>query len=215
MHSQAMKALLLPILLLAQTGLSQTNAAESKSLFDGKTFAGWQGDTNKTWRIENGALVGGSLETRVPRNAFLSTVRAYTNFILRLEVKLVGTEGFVNGGVQIRSQRLTNPPNEMIGYQCDMGEGYWGAVYDESRRNKILQQPPAGAVEKALRKNDWNEYEIRCEGRHIGTFINGVAMADYTEADPAIPQFGLIGVQIHGGAKAEASYRKISLQELP
>ncbi len=45
-------------------------AADTKpvSLFDGKTFAGWEGDTDKTWKIEDGAIVGGSLEEVVPRN---------------------------------------------------------------------------------------------------------------------------------------------------
>ncbi|HXH99281.1 MAG TPA: hypothetical protein VNI52_03355 [Sphingobacteriaceae bacterium] len=35
-------------------------------LFDGKTFIGWQGDIHHTWRIEDGALVGGSLTEKVP-----------------------------------------------------------------------------------------------------------------------------------------------------
>jgi hypothetical protein len=184
-------------------------------LTDGKTFKGWEGDTKKTWRIENGAFVGGSMETTVPRNEFLATERGFTNFVLRLKFKLVGTEGFINGGVQVRSQRITNPPNEMIGYQCDMGDGFWGALYDESRRNKILVKPEPAAVEKALKKNEWNEYLIRCEGKRIRTWINDVPMIDYTEPDDSIPQFGLIGLQIHSGAKAEASYKDITIQELP
>ncbi|CAN5313838.1 hypothetical protein BH23BAC1_BH23BAC1_22120 [soil metagenome] len=35
-------------------------------LFDGNTFADWEDDTVQTWRIENGALVGGSLTEGVP-----------------------------------------------------------------------------------------------------------------------------------------------------
>jgi len=184
------------------------------SLFDGKTFEGWEGDTNHTWRIAEGALVGGSLLEKVPRNEFLATTRSFTNFVLRVEFKLVGTEGFINGGVQIRSQRLRNPPNEMSGYQCDLGDGYWGSLYDESRRNKTLVSPEPAAVEKALKKNDWNAYLIRCEGRRIRSWINDVPMIDYTEPDNSIPQFGRIGLQIHGGAKAEASYRHISIEQL-
>jgi len=37
---------------------------------------------------------------------------------------------------------------------------------------------------------------------------------DYTEPDAAIPQSGLIGLQIHGGNKAEVSFRNIAIQEL-
>ena len=195
-------------------------AADSKavSIFDGKTFAGWEGDTNKTWRIEDGAFVGGSLKEKVPRNEFLATTRSYTNFVLRLKFKLVGVpgSGFINGGVQIRSQRATKPANEMIGYQADIGDPtYWGNLYDESRRRKILVQADMAEVNKVLKRGDWNEYVIRCEGRRIRLTVNGVQTVDYTEPDESLEQCGLIGVQIHGGAVAEASYKDITIEELP
>src|SRR5262249_28322819 len=90
-------------------------AAEPKPLFDGKSFDGWEGDTGKTWRVEEGSIVSGSLEKTIPRNEFLCTKKSFANFELRLKYKLEGTEGFVNGGVQIRSSRI--PKNhEVIGY---------------------------------------------------------------------------------------------------
>ena len=186
-------------------------------LFDGKTFAGWQGDTNKTWRVEGGALVGGSLKDKVPRNEFLRSQRSYTNFVLRVKVKIIGTAagGFINGGVQVRSQPAQNPPNEMVGYQCDAGEGWWGALYDESRRNKVLVKPDPKALESALKKDDWNNYVIRCEGRRIRTSLTGVEMIDYTEPEDAIPQFGLLGLQVHAGGPTEASYKDLTIEELP
>jgi hypothetical protein len=184
-------------------------------LSDGKTFHSWVGDTNKTWRIEDGAFVGGSLERKVPQNEFLRTTRSYTNFVLRLKFKLVGRAGFINGGVQVRSRPVQNPPNELSGYQCDMGEGWWGALYDESRRNKVLIKPDPAAVEKALKKEDWNEYLIRCEGKQIRSLINNVPMIDYTEPDDSIEQFGIIGLQIHDGGQAEAWYKDITVEELP
>jgi hypothetical protein len=189
--------------------------AANGPIFDGKTFEGWTGDTNKTWRIENGAFVGGSLNAKVPRNEFLRTQRQYTNFILKLKFKLEGTNGFINGGVQIRSQPAKNPPNEMVGYQCDMGDGWWGALYDESRRDKVLVKPNPDAVKKALKPGDWNEYLIRARGKRIQTAINGVNMIDYTEVDDTIPQFGLIGLQVHGDGETRVSYKDIMIQELP
>jgi len=184
-------------------------------LSDGKTFAGWLGETNTTWRIEQGAFVGGSLTQPVPRNEFLRTTRSYTNFVLRLKFKLVGTGSFINAGVQVRSQPARNPTNEMVGYQADLGDGYWGALYDESRRNKVLAKPADAAVKKALKLDDWNDYEIRCEGRRLRTFINGELMSDFTETEEPIEQFGVIGLQIHGGGPAQASYKEITLEELP
>jgi hypothetical protein len=190
-------------------------AGERVSLFDGKSFHGWTGDTNKTWRIQEGAFAAGSLKSKFPRNEFLRTTRLFTNFVLRLKVKLTGTEGFVNGGVQVRSQPATMPPNEMVGYQADVGAGWWGALYDETRRNKILVKPRPEDVEKAVRDNEWNDYEIRCVGKRIQSAINGVPMIDYTEPDDAIPQFGLLGLQIHGNGVTEVFYKDITVEELP
>jgi hypothetical protein len=192
------------------------DAGKPISLFDSKSFAGWEGDTNTTWRIEDGALVGGSLKAQVPRNEFLRTTREYTNFVLRLKFKLTGTSGFINGGVQFRSQRVVNPANEMCGYQADLGDpNYWGDLYDESRRNKALAKADLEGLNKVLKRNDWNDYEIRCEGRRIRLAINGWQTVDYTESDNAIPGSGLVGLQIHGGGLAEARYKDIVIMELP
>ena len=183
-------------------------------LSDGKSFAGWVGDTKTTWRIVDGAFVGGSLDKTVPQNEFLRSDKQYTNFILRVKFKLAGTNGLINGGVQIRSQPATKPTNEMVGYQCDLGEGWWGALYDESRRNKVLTNPSPENVKKALKPGEWNEYLIRARGKVIDTAINGILMVHYTEADATLPQYGYIGLQVHGGGAAEVSYKDIDIQLL-
>ena len=194
------------------SGKDQTNTIR---LFDGRTFQGWQGDTVKTWRIEEGALVGGSLAEKVPHNEFLSTKRSFSNYILRVKFKLLGQEGFVNSGVQFHSQRVSDPPYEMTGYQADLGDRFWGSLYDESRRNKVLTTGDTAVVSRVLRRNEWNDYEIRSEGRRIRLFLNGEQTLDYTEQDPTIPQSGLIALQIHGGGKAEVHFKDIILTELP
>ena len=188
-------------------------APAGAALFDGQTLAGWEGDTN-VWRVRDGIIIGGSLQGNA-RNDFLATTRAWTNFVLHLEYKLVGTEGFVNGGVQFHSLRTPQPPNEMSGYQADIGAGYTGALYDETRRNKVLARPPAEQLKRLEKAGDWNRYQVRCTGGHIELFLNGERTVDYTEPESAIPQEGLIALQIHGGAKSEISFRNIRLEELP
>src|SRR5688572_6621138 len=115
--------------------------SNEQSIFDGRTFTGWEGDTVAIWTIRDGALIGGSLEDTVPHNDFLCTTRPYSDFVLRLKFKLEGNGGFINAGVQFRSERLQQPAYEMTGYQADLGDGYWGSLYDESRRNKTLARP--------------------------------------------------------------------------
>jgi len=208
---------LLMSFLLGFTGLALPPlqpAQKPAPLFDGRTFTGWEGDTKTTWRIQDGAIVGGSLSTQVPRNEFLTTTRSFGDFVLRVKFKLAGSEGFINGGVQIRSQRVKEPPNELSGYQADLGDKYWGSLYDESRRNKTLVAPPAEVITESLKPGDWNDYEIRAEGPRIRLSINGRQTVDYTETDPKIPRDGLIGLQVHGGGKTEAWYKDITIQEL-
>src|SRR6202045_4855343 len=142
MRRTILYALCVAILLV---GPSAVCRAESKSLFDGKTFTGWEGDTKKTWRIEDGAIVGGSLENVVPRNEFLCTTKSYGDFELKVKFKLLGDRAKANAGVQFRTKRIPNH-HEVIGYQADVGQQYWGALYDESRRKRVLAQPDKDVI---------------------------------------------------------------------
>ena len=171
----------------------------SKSMFDGKTLTGWEGDP-KIWRVEDGCLTGGSYVETVKQNEFLATTRDYTNFIVRLKIKLTGTNGFINSGFQIRSQRVPNN-SEMAGYQCDFGEPSWyGCIYDESRRNKLMAQSDMKTLRPVLKKDGWNDYVIRADGSRVTTWINGVLGVDYHEPDLSIPNFnwGKLGIQLPG-----------------
>ncbi len=202
------------IILSFVAGVAHVATAEelgqSISLFDGKSFQGWEGNLD-AFRIEDGAIVGGSLTKPVPRNDYLCSRKTYTDFELRLKFKVLGES--TNAGIQIRSQRVPNS-NEMIGYQADLGDNWWGCLYDE-RRHKLLTGPPEEQRSKIIRRNDWNEYVIRCQGRRVQLWINGHQTVDYTEPDESIPQMGVIGLQIHVGPPSEAWYKDIKLVKLP
>lgn len=199
--------------LIACLSLQAAEPAAPQSLFDGKSFAGWEGD-EKIFRIEDGAIVGGNLKEKLPHNEFLCTKREYGDFELHVKFKVLGDK--VNAGIQFRSQRVTEGPKvwEVSGYQADLGGGYWGSLYDESRRNKTLVKPDEAAVLKILHMGDWNDYVIRAQGDHIQLWINGYQTVDYTEKDPGIARRGIIGLQIHGGPPSEAWYKDITIQEL-
>jgi hypothetical protein len=201
------------ILLAFSLTTVSASAAEPTALFNGKDFTGWEGDTVKTWRIEDGAIVAGSLETTVPRNEFLCTTKTYGDFELKVKFKLIGDPAKANAGIQFRTKRIPNH-HEVSGYQADVGQKYWGALYDESRRKKVLAQPDAATLKDAVKPDDWNEYTIRCEGPRIRLWLNGKLTVDYTEKDKDIDRDGVIGVQIHGGADAKALYKDINIVEL-
>ncbi len=191
-------------------------AAPATDLFDGKTLTGWEGDL-KWWRVQDGLLTGGSTTEKIPKNFFLATTKSYQNFDLRLKIKLTGDPktGMINSGVQIRSVRVP-ASTEMSGYQVDAGEGYWGKLYDESRRKKVIAESVnQAAVDATVRPGEWNEYRIRAEGPHIRTWVNGLPALDYTETSPAIAQDGHLGVQIHAGGIAQVQFKDLTLEELP
>jgi hypothetical protein len=183
---------------------------EFVSIFDQKSLEGWDGDAT-LFRVHDDAIVGGSMQSAIAHNYFLSTKDEYADFELRLQFRLIGEK--TNAGIQLRSRRIPDH-HEMIGYQADLGAGYWGALYDESRRNKVLAAPSQETIDKALKLDEWNDYRILCEGRRIQLWINDVPTVDYTETDESVEQTGLIALQIHGGPAGEAQYRKIRIRRL-
>jgi hypothetical protein len=200
------------ICLLTLSPLPGTAQRKAVRLFDGKTFKGWEGNL-KLFRIEDGAIVGGTLKEKIERNEFLCTKAEYGDFELRLKVKLSGDPTSANAGIQLRTRRIPNH-HEVIGYQADMGQQYWGALYDESRRRKVLAQPDRETLNKALKLHDWNEYVIRAEGKRIRLALNGAQTVDYTETDETLEQRGHICLQIHSGPPSEAWYKEIMLTPL-
>lgn len=202
-------------------GVTKAGAAEAEEreagfvpLFDGRLLTGWEG--NGAWfRVDQRAIVGGNLDKPIPHNYFLCTTRSFSDFELRLEVKMVGDGA--NGGIQFRSQRVANS-EEVEGYQADAGgvgeQSVWGGLYDESRRRKFIAQPDAEFIHSLVKPDDWNEYRIRCVGPKIELYLNGMQTVDYTEPDDSIPQSGIIGLQIHSGPPAEAWYRNLRIKPL-
>jgi dienelactone hydrolase/prenyltransferase beta subunit len=193
-------------LLEGQPGV--TEVVGFQPLFNGSNLDGWEGDT-KLWSAKDGAIVGTS--TGLKHNDFLATKASYGDFILKLTFRVKG-DATANTGIQFRSVRV--PGHEMSGYQADIGQGYWGCLYDESRRNKVLVQANPKAV-AAIRKDGWNTYVIRAIGNKITLTLNGVQSVSYTEPDDKIARDGKIALQIHAGNALTVEFKDIYIQPLP
>ena len=160
----------------------------------------------------SGAIAAGTLAANIERNEFLCTTREFEDFELRLRVKLLGGDK-ANAGVQFRTERIPNH-HEVSGFQADMGTGWWGALYDESRRKKVLLGPDQAKMKAVIKEGEWNDYAIRADGPRVQLSINGFQTVDYVETDPTIADSGVICVQIDSGPPSEAWYRDITVAEL-
>ena len=205
-----MRAIMAAVVLLSALALQpcagQPAAGERgfKPLFNGRDLQGWDGD-GKLWLVENREIVGRS--PGIKQNEFLVSAAPYGDFELRLEFWLKGGSG--NSGIQFRSKRI---PNHVSGYQADIGERYWGCLYDEARRNKVLVQAPA-SLDAVLKKDGWNTYVIRAEGDRVQLWLNGLQTADYRETDAAIERTGILALQIHSGPPMEVRFRNLRIRE--
>ena len=210
------------------------------AIFDGKSLAGWDGDT-QFWRVENGEIVGETnAEKVVKQNNFLiwrgGTVR---DFELKLEFRINGT----NSGVQYRSTELPAVGKWVLkGYQADLDftQNYVGNVHDErgrapsggghvvlSRRGditRVVDGPKykvigtiadATLLRGAMNVNGWNQYHIIARGPVMMQLINGQLMAIAIDEDAKhfAPE-GLIGFQMHVGPPFKVQYRNVLLRKL-
>ena len=178
------------------------------SLFDGVSLAGWEVDTPGLWSVRHGMIVG--KHDGLTYNDFLRTKRSYGDFELRVQFRLLNGAG--NSGVQFRSVPAAIP-HEVSGYQADVGQQYWGCLYDESRRKRVLAQAPVEAL-KDLDKKGWNEYVIRAQGARITMLLNGKQTVDYEEKEAGIAVSGFLALQVHSGPGIEVQFRNVRIREL-
>jgi hypothetical protein len=141
-----MKSLRLAALaLLALAPSSFIHAAEPgfKSIFDGQTLAGWEGNP-AVWSVRDGALTGQTTaEKGIKSNTFLVYTAAQpANFELRLAFRLTAQneKNQANSGVQYRS-KLMDPATFVVGgYQADIDSPfkYTGMLYEEKGRGILM-----------------------------------------------------------------------------
>jgi HEAT repeat protein len=183
------------------------SAKEDNSLYDGKDITDWQGD-KAYWRFENGVIIGGG-DKPVAKNEFLWAPGTVGDFYLAVDVKL--EPNTANAGIQFRSKKA-DESGQALGYQADIGKGYWGQLYHEHGRGKLDSTERA---EEAVKPEDWNHYEILAVGPAVWTAINGKLGAAYLEPQGAGERTGAIAVQIHSGPPQTVQYKFVKLVHNP
>lgn len=201
-------------LLVLLTGSALWAAGGFQSLWNGKDLSDWIVDTPAVWTIQDGVLIGKS--EGLNYHEYLRTKEHYSNFILKLKMRIVGGNG--NSGIQFRSWAVPNSHN-VAGYQADAGVGrrepgiYWGALYCEAR-HKMLGFP-GPEFRKTVDLDGWHEYVITARGNRIRLELDGVTTVEYQEQDPAVARSGFIALQVHGSREPlEVHFKDLSIQVL-
>ena len=164
-----------------------------KSIFDGKTFDDWEGDT-KYWRVENGNLVGEiTPETLLKTNSFIIWKGGEpADFELKCEVNITKSG---NSGINYRSDRLADVSFALRGYQADIdGDNrYTGQNYEERKRTTLAYRgqitninPQTGtfspeAVRAKVQKNAWTELKIIGSLGNMDSLKTKIKVEDWNE----------------------------------
>jgi 3-keto-disaccharide hydrolase len=210
---------------LAATAATQdTPSASWRSLFDGKTTAGWRGYRQPQlpagWQVVDGAL------TRVGAGGDIVSVDQFGNFELMVEWRISpgGNSGILYRVTEDAQLIWHNAPEMQViddaGYKEPLKPAQKsGANYD--------LHPPSQSVVKPA--GAWNAARILVNGAHVEHWLNGVKVVEYELGSPdwtarvkaskfnEFPAYGKarrghIGFQDHGDRVA---YRNIRIRELP
>lgn len=203
-------------------------SAEWIVLNDGESLDQWKklgGDA--TFSIKDGVITG---TTGQGKNTFL-TRGPFADFELEFEVRC---DPELNSGVQIRSHvyaeetpqeskpERMREEGEVYGYQCEIRSspsrenGCSGNFWDEGRRTRWLDEN-VNANEKQAFYNpgQWNQFRVIAQGNRIRSFVNGEAVANFTDERDAS---GFIGLQVHsikpGTGPYKVSWKNIRIRKL-
>jgi hypothetical protein len=197
------------LLLVGAASLGRCDDAGKSNFFNGKDFQGWEGIL-EYWKVEDGAIIGAAPPDGLKFNTFLCSKRKYRDFELTFQVRL--KEGKGNSGVQIRSEIANAKRFAVRGPQADIAPGYWGSLYGELFGG-MMKQAPADTVNKVLKKDDFNDYSVKCVGKHVTITLNGETTVDDDFA--TMPEEGIIAWQLHQGMPGmEVTFKNIKFKNL-
>ncbi|MEW6237461.1 MAG: family 16 glycoside hydrolase [Candidatus Omnitrophota bacterium] len=199
------------------------------SIFNGKDLSGWDGDP-QFWTVEDGAITGRTTaDNPAKENTFIFWRQGeLDDFELHLSFRLING----NSGIQIRSRELEKW--KAAGYQADMESsgGWMGALYDEHGRGPLATRGQKTVINEkgekqpeqvsdpaellaAVKKDDWNEYDVIAQGPHLIQKINGRVMSEVIDNDAKSVRSGKLALQIHVGPPMTVQFKDIRLKRLP
>ncbi len=178
---------------------------KGKNLFSGNDLEGWKIHGTEKWYVDNGELICESGPEK--KYGYLSTIKEYDNFILRLKFK---QESNGNSGVFFRS--VLDGTN-IKGWQVEVApEGKdSGGIYESGGRGWLHQIPDER--ENVLKPGEWNDYVIKVDGDRVMIWLNNELMTDLTDEKIGEGK-GVIALQIHSGEDVKVRWKDLYVREL-
>jgi hypothetical protein len=182
------------------------------SLFNGRDLTGWEvRDGTSTVLVDDGAMV--AFHQGTSGHTYLTTEKSYGDFILELDVKVIGD---LNSGILLRGVSDPNFRNGKVhGYQMeiDQTERQWtGGIYEEMGRGWLYSLEGKDDAKKAYNPSEWNHYRIEAIGEHFRIWVNGIPTLNMSDKKTTE---GVIGFQIHNlpknGGGGSVSIRNVRI----
>ena len=203
----------------AASTAAQPTSSDWIDLFDGSTLNGWvQMNGAHRFTVEDGAIVGRTVESSASLNSFLCTTREFDDFELELETAI---DPITNSGIQIRSSvrplqttgrsfesaagRVNGPQVEIRRYY--KGEPATGLLYGEAMgTNWLSSQAKIDQGHHFFIDEGWNRLRIVARGPRIQTWVNGSLVEDLVNEEIYKTHArGFVGLQIHGLSEREVN----------
>ncbi len=194
--------------LLSLSALASAAEPNWQPLFNGRDLTGWRALPGGKWLVLDGELIGVSTRMEI-RHGLLLTERTFDDFDLRLKFRcLIG-----NSGLYFRVEKIDAPVGAR-GLQAEIAaDGFvTGGLYETQGRQWVTKADPK-LIEKIVKRDDWNEMEVRARGADVTVLINGVATAELKN-DPGRRR-GLIGLQLHGRMEMDVRFKDILVNTVP
>lgn len=195
-------------------------------MFNGKDLAGWEGKPDGWW-VEDGAITAQSTKEKpcVKAHYLYWKGGEPADFVLRFKYKIIGG----NSGVQFRSER--RPNYDTWGYQADIEAGtqWTGCLYQHDRGGVVMrgnravisedgqrkeeQFAAASELQKVIRQNGWNDYEVEAKGSRIVIRVNGTLMCEVDDRDKKMAcHKGIIALQMHPGPPMKIQFKDLRIK---
>ncbi len=184
---------------------------EWKSLFNGINLEGWKNYGSEEWVVEDGIIVGKSGPKK--SEGYLATEKIWKDFRVRAQFKMLG-EGnyglFYHSSINMRDDGYPI----ISGVQVEVEPGYptkTGFLYESYKRGWLTEPNIKTPGAWALRKGDWNEIEVKCEGNRTISWLNGVKVVDFTDSAPNLFE-GFFALQLHTGGVAGIQWKELYVE---